>query len=404
MQDSTVSVVASEHCPICSGEAVGTICELPSYPLTELFVAATNDHMGLEGGTPALTLTSLDQALLYCGECCHAFLAKVISPEYLYNQDNYHTRSSASEGSKISLTNFAEFISSNLQAPPTFALDVGGNDSLLLDSIGALGGAIVDPNASTPGQSLFQEVRSFFHTLQPEDLDQPVNIICSSHTLEHVVDVHQFFDTAKKFNAHDLLFLQFPSLELMVESTRYDLIHHQHLHYFSLKSIAILAASHGLRVVDHRFDADHYGTLMVALRSSNSGQSAKPQTLERTSFETHHIQSSYKSFFTLAKIENDAVERLPNLFCYGASLMFPICRYYFPSLDKSAGILDQDVNKSVLRFADVSLPILLDSTDIKLDDASIFISAVATKQAHRKIMRNLINRSAKYIFSPFGAF
>ena len=84
--------------------------------------------------------------------------------------------------------------------------------------------------------------------------------------------------------------------------------------------------------------------------------------------------------------------------------MFPICRYYFPSLDQSGGILDQDEHKSALRFADVDIPILLDSADRKLDGISIFISAVATKRAHRRIMQSLINRSAKYIFSPFGVF
>jgi hypothetical protein len=402
MNDSSGLVVASERCPVCSAETASTICELPSYPLTELFVPAPSAEE--KGAGLGHQLTFADQTVLYCDECCHAFLKNVISPEYLYHQDNYHTKSSASEGSKVSLSNFAAFITSNLQTKPNFALDVGGNDSSLLELIGAYGGAIVDPNALSFEGSPFQQVRTFFHMLQPEELERPVNVICSSHTLEHVVDVHQFFETAKKFTEHDTFFLQFPSLELMLESSRYDLIHHQHLHYFSLKSISILATSHGLGVVDYLFDTDHYGTLMVALRPKSRGTSITPTPQEARSFDIKHIQSSYEAFLALTKRENSAVEKLPNLFCYGASLMFPICRYYFPSLDQSGGILDQDEYKSALRFADVDLPILLDSADRKLHSVSIFISAVATKRAHRKIMQSLINRSAKYIFSPFGVF
>ena len=64
---------------------------------------------------------------------------------------------------------------------------------------GALGGAIVDPNALSSEGSPFQQVRTFFHMLQPEELERSVDVICSSHTLEHVVDVHRFFKTAKNF-------------------------------------------------------------------------------------------------------------------------------------------------------------------------------------------------------------
>ena len=230
MSGSSDLVVASERCPVCSAETVSTICELPSYPLTELFVHAPSAEV--KGAGLRHQLTSADQAVLYCDECCHAFLKNVISPEYLYHQDNYHTKSSASAGSMVSLSNFAAFISSNLQTKPNFALDVGGNDSSLLELIGALGGAIVDPNALSSENSPFQQVRTFFHMLQPEELEQSVDVICSSHTLEHVVDVHRFFETAKNFKEQDIFFLQFPSLELMLESSRYDLIHHQHLHYF----------------------------------------------------------------------------------------------------------------------------------------------------------------------------
>ena len=62
MSGSSDLVVASERCPVCSAETVSTICELPSYPLTELFVPAPSAEV--KGAGVRHQLTSADQVVL----------------------------------------------------------------------------------------------------------------------------------------------------------------------------------------------------------------------------------------------------------------------------------------------------------------------------------------------------
>ena len=63
-------------------------------------------------------------------------------------------------------------------------------------------------------------------------------IFFSSHTIEHLEDtvsfIHQLSNTLKK---DDHIFLQFPSIEMMVEDKKFEQICHQHINYFSIESI-----------------------------------------------------------------------------------------------------------------------------------------------------------------------
>lgn len=67
------------------------------------------------------------------------------------------------------------------------------------------------------------------------------------------------------------------------------------------------------------------------------------------------------------------------------------------------GILDQEKKKSAIWYSNVAVPILHDDqTD--LSTKSIVLSAVATRSACRKIVKNTIDRNPLHMFIPFGEF
>ena len=110
---------------------------------------------------------------------------------------------------------------------------------------------------------------------------------------------------------------------------------------------------------------------------------------------------SFKKFTSICTVGNDNLSKMKNLYCYGAALMLPILYYYYPALNDAVGILDSNPSKANLKYANISTEIIYDNKLI-LNDKSICIGAVATRSAHRSIVKQLIDRDVRYIYSPFG--
>lgn len=385
------------ECPVCNEiNNISEVIHLPGYPLTELFQDSPPKN-------EIHAVTNLDQTFCFCSSCSHGYLKEIIPPEFLYSKENYNTVTTLSQGSLISVNNFASFISRNVEEYSEYAIDIGGNDSNLLRKIGRVDGCIIDPNAGSDSCD-FKCLHEFVEEINPDSFNyQSVDVI-SSHTLEHIANPHVFFKFITQISNLSNVFIQVPCLELMSSSARYDLIHHQHLHYFSLESLARLAALYGLSVCDHEYDIDHYGTLRVHLRLLDT-QTFNPICQFHTSqLSATSIRAEYERFVSITSTQTLEIKRLPNLYCYGASLMLPIVFYYYPCLsDACLGIIDQDKNKSSSWYANVPSPIIHDD-QTSLEDKSIVISAVATRSACRKIVQKIIDRNPMHIFIPFGEF
>ncbi|WP_320675735.1 methyltransferase domain-containing protein [Prochlorococcus sp. MIT 1300] len=385
-------------CPICSSNDVEVVCELKNYPLTELFVPSC----GNARDRTQHPLIESDQTLKYCSDCSHAFLENVISPDYLYSKDNYNTVTTNSSGSLISIKNFARFINQQ-NHEVSYTIDIGGNDSNLLRLINCEVGCVIDPNASS-NDKRYSAINNFFEAINPEKFNgAPVNIV-SSHTLEHIQSPHTFFNFLSSIKTIEHVFLQFPCLELMHESSRYDLIHHQHLHYYTLNSIQTLAKQYGFIINAYEYDHDHYGTLRVHIAKEKVLLKQSIHEKLSSKLDINDLINDYKLFNKSCSNNSSMLTKLPSLYCYGASLMLPIIYYYYPSLSSlSKGIYDMDESKSSVRYANVQTPILHDDGKVDFNNMSICITAVATKSAHRKILTNLAKRQPIYIFNPFGA-
>jgi hypothetical protein len=398
MIDKSIISNTATNCPVClKGTSTSEVIQLQGYPLTELFSSEPpkKDYYAT---------TSLDQTFCYCSDCSHGYLKEIISHEFLYCQENYNTVTTLSQGSLISIDNFSSFISKNSESSSTYSIDIGGNDSDLLKKIGRAKGCIIDPHASSDSED-FKCITEFVEDIDPELFDYDSVDIVSSHTLEHIEDPHVFFSFVKRIKNVSNVYIQVPCLELMVESSRYDLIHHQHLHYFSLSSISKLAKYHGFTVKDFEYDVDHYGTLRVHLVINQSSNTLSSVSYDHSlQLSTSLIAAEYHEFYLICAKQSSKISKLPKLYCYGAALMLPIVFYYYPCLnDHCLGVFDKDKNKSNIWYANITVPILHDD-QMYLSDKSVVISAVATRSACRKIIKDIISRNPKHVFIPFGEF
>jgi len=377
------SIRAYSNCPICSGPAEN-VAEMPSYPITEVYKPyGSNNYFGP---------LSAYQRLLCCEKCQHLFMGTHLPRDFIYN--HYITESSTSQGAQIALGNFHRFIVSCSPVPATGIIDIGANDTSLLERFVGGGAKLIgiDPNVSSANPDVHC-IKAYVEDCDLAELVSGRRIFLCSHTLEHIYEPRVFLaQIAGVLNPEDDLFLQFPSFELLVRDARFDQVHHQHLNYFSLCSLTKLLQECGLTIAAHRYDDDHYGALMCHIRK---GGNATVPTIQRIDLGT--VRSSRQAFLLSMNAAEARISLLGNQFyCFGASLMLPILAYYLPSLVNAQAILDASVTKQGLTYVNFERPIISDAA-IDYRNSDFVVTAVSTKAATRRIAQSLIQREARNI-------
>ncbi len=368
----------SNECPICSG-AMEEVISLPRFPLTEMYEPYTEsfeDGRGL-----------VDQSFLYCQPCSHGKLGTIVPPETLYAGD-YRTKTSNSVGASHSVSSFYAFLRNFLDfANFETVIDVGANDSSLLDKFPEKRRVAVDPNAS--GSS--ELIREYIERADLTSFKRDKKLIVSSHTLEHIEKPEAFLEKVSSIFCHgDVLALQFPSLDYLVKDARIDQIHHQHIHYFSLRSTSLLLAKHGFEIVQYKFDDGHYGTLQLIARRG----------LEELKGDVVHefdILEANGRFGYQTSGFAQSVSNLREPIGYGASLMLPVLGYY-ADLSPLVCVADQDESKWGQRYINLNKPI---TAPPDLRGRSVVITAFNTRMAVRAITKKLIEAGARDIIVPF---
>jgi len=375
------------HCPCCNKSTI-CIADLPKYPLTEFFrdLKDTQNPYG-----------HIDQEIRFCTDCNHMFLRHVMDANQIYRNDNYITSSILSRGAVVCIENFVNFIKKSIADLSQYTIiDIGGNDSTLLEYFLTKCKKLIniDPNASTSNQAI-EIHKSFLEEIDFTALkDGQSKIFVSSHTIEHLEDPAKLLRSLSLIvTNNDFLYLQFPSLELLIEQKRFDQICHQHINYFSLNSIMKIMEQVGLQVNDYEFDSSHFGTLrvLVTRRKTNDIQSLQ--------FTDTSISDSYCSFRRYCEQYNHLMKDfLYQRQGFGAGLMVPTLAYYLPLINNLSKIVDDNPMRIGKRYISLIPPIVgMDELDV---DKPVLITSISTKIAARAIFTKLVSLGVNDICLP----
>ena len=366
------------NCPICAG-GMERLIELPRFPITEMYEPFTSTF--LDRGY-------IDQAFMYCEPCGHGKLRNVISPATLYGS-SYRTVTGKSVGALGAVLNFRQFIGKHIKDTEyDCVVDIGGNDGTLLEMFRGKRRVAVDPNA-VDGTEL---VREFIENADLAHLKPAKKLICSSHTLEHIEDPHVVFSKLRDIVTDtDYCAFQFPSLKYLVEDYRFDQSHHQHVHYYSLRSISKLLHQYGFEITHAEYDASHYGALMVIFRKGDVELGAE-------TISAHRIYDANIVFHNEMECLNDRMNDVKGVVGYGAALMLPVLKYYIPRVADIEYLVDEDESKHGLRYTNLNLEI---KPMRNLTGDTVMVTAFSTKMALRQIVGKLFRLQVKNIIVPF---
>ncbi|MDB9897965.1 methyltransferase domain-containing protein [Gammaproteobacteria bacterium] len=377
-----------EECPCCHSKT-DIAFDLPKYPITELYrpVQDSSEKVGF-----------IDQAARFCSNCGHFFLENVLDPEVIYSEDNYITSSVGSQGALDCIDELYKFMQ---QTSPDFdfknsnIVDIGGNDSTLLKYFDDSKKLVnIDPHASTDMPQI--ELHNIFF----EDSDfeefryEDKSVYVSSHTFEHLEDPAVVLrKLAKIVKQDDLLFLQFPSIEKLVEHSRFDQICHQHINLFSLNSVSELLKTEGLFLEDFEYDNFHFGTIRLKFTRNQA------KYIETEIMPLSSIQKAYKEFQNFYANLNSTIEHhFIGGQGFGAGLMVPTLAYHLPVIDSLDYIIDENLSRIDKKFINLS-PSIVDTSYYNFDKP-ILITSISTKAAARAIFTKLDKLGFKDICLP----
>lgn len=251
------------HCRVCQSHQIVNFLDLGNQPYANSLL---NDPQTKEKMYPL--------SLSYCKHCSLVQLNHTASPRELFS--NYVWVTSTSSVAKKHAEVFCKNILSKINSLKTsYILEVASNDGTFLQPFikkkyKALG---VDPAQNIVDIAVSHGVDTkcaFFGLSYAEKIRKErgqATVVIARNVLPHVADVHDFVQGMHvMLSDGGLLVIEFHYAKKIYEELHYDSIYHEHLCYFTLKSIEKLLSKYKLFIEDIKISPISGGSLVIYAR------------------------------------------------------------------------------------------------------------------------------------------
>lgn len=253
------------RCLGCGNKLPDAFLDLGEMPLANSYVAPENKDK-------EETLYRL--AVAYCPACHLVQITHRVAPEQLFS--NYSYFSSFSNAFLKHAEAMAESLTQKFVLDSnSLVTEIGSNDGYLLNFFKKKGIPIlgIEPAkniARVANESGIPTVDVFFG---PDSVAQIIkargqaDIIIGNNVLAHVPLINDFLLSVNRYlKPTGSAIFEFPYLKALLENSEFDTIYHEHVFYYSLSAMKILAERAGLELYDVSKQDIHGGSLRVFLQ------------------------------------------------------------------------------------------------------------------------------------------
>lgn len=261
-----------------------------------------------------LTADQLDQMepyyplrVLVCDTCLLVQLKEYLSPEAIFSEYAYFSSYSTSWVAHARA--YCQMIATRLElGEDSLVVELASNDGYLLQHFLPLGVPVlgVEPAANVARAAQEKGVPTridFFGVRLATEMVREglhADLITGNNVLAQVPDLNDFVAGMKiLLKPEGVITLEFPHVERLMAENQFDTIYHEHFSYFSLLTIDLMAARHGLRLIDVEELPTHGGSLRVYLAHQDSSRATEVRVsdlLERERRRGLTEMSTYESF------------------------------------------------------------------------------------------------------------
>ena len=250
---------ASHACRICDHRSLEPVLDLGEQPWANHFLPP--EEVGTEPSYPL--------RLVFCPRCRGAQLDFTVPKEVMFSDHTYvsgTTRTLREHFAALARRTDSRFFAS--AADKSF-LDIGSNDGTQLEVYRELGFRVLGVESCEPVARLAQAaglptVIDFFDLRSARGLGRIFDLINASGVFFHLEDLHPVTEGIRICLGERGIFqVQFLYVPSILGNTAFDQIYHEHLLYFSLKSLRAVLERHGLEPFDAHWSAIHGGSMVV---------------------------------------------------------------------------------------------------------------------------------------------
>lgn len=299
-----------DSCLCCGSEAMYPFADFGEQPLA-------NDFLPPGTACPRYPL-----AASVCSCCFHSQLTVLVDRSALFLSYPYVS------GTTRTLDNYFKWFAEHAterHGGPGRVLDIGCNDGSQLVHFARLGWetAGVDPaeNIRLKPEALARLYRGFWAADAIRHFPGPFDAIVAQNVLAHVPDPADFLTLCRQVLAPGGRIYVQTSQADMIEKGEFDTIYHEHVSFFSCRSLCVLARRCGLEAANARKTRIHGESYLFELRvgldkvsdSARKGHAelatlmASEQAAGRYSLSTYQLFSH--AVKTLARSVRDSVEQ-----------------------------------------------------------------------------------------------
>lgn len=246
------------QCRVCDQTDFETILDLGDQPWGNGFIGPEN--LDLEKAYPL--------RLVFCKACCTSQLDFTIAKEEMFIDHTYlsgTTLTLQKHFKAIADSVHARFLKQN-ETPKV--LDIGSNDGTQLAQYKNLGCEVLGVESATyvsdvANRNGIKTLNVFFNLESARSLDTKFQAINASGVFFHLEELHSVCKGIKLvLDEQGVFVVQFIYMKLMQDNTAFDQIYHEHLLYYTLKTINTLLERHGLEMFDAEISEIHGGTVI----------------------------------------------------------------------------------------------------------------------------------------------
>lgn len=246
------------QCRVCDYENFSLAIDLGMHPLSLHFLKEA--QVGQESFYPL--------RVVCCEKCATAQLDYTVKKEVMYSDHTYLsgiTRSLAEHFKETAQVVDRRFFSHKKQKS---ILDIGSNDGTQLKAYQSLGYEVLGVEsargiAEIANQSGVPTLHAFFNMETADRIGKTFDIFNAAGVFFHLEELHSVTEAIKKYlHKNGVFVVQFLYMKSIMENQAFDQIYHEHLLYYTLKTLDTLLKRHGLALFDAQFSSIHGGTII----------------------------------------------------------------------------------------------------------------------------------------------
>ncbi|CAB4567514.1 MAG: methyltransferase domain-containing protein [Actinobacteria bacterium] len=250
--------MSSLKCRVCDSTDFELVLDLGDQPWGNGFIRP--EKLSSEKSYPL--------KLIFCKTCSTSQLDFTIAKEEMFIDHTYlsGTTSTLQKHFEDVAQSVCTRFLKGLEKP--IVLDVGSNDGTQLMEYKKLGCEVLGVESATyvsdfANQNGINTLNAFFNLKLAESLEQKFDVINASGVFFHLEELHSVCSGIKLvLKPNGVFVVQFIYMKLMQDNTAFDQIYHEHLLYYTLKTITTLLNRHNLEMFDAEISEIHGGSVI----------------------------------------------------------------------------------------------------------------------------------------------